>query len=121
MFTADQAKAFPPLNAKNPGKNEENRFSCGFCRRKRTKCTISGAKINTVYHSLWREKTPARVQRVGLEANKRLFPKNSKNIGEKYMKVVTNGGLWCILIVSLGEVYPFIIVIVVILTGFHIW
>ena len=37
------------------------------------------------------------------------------------MKVVTNGGLWCILIVSLGEVYPFIVLIVVILTGFHIW
>ncbi len=40
-------------------------------------------------------------------ANERLFSKNSKKIGKKYMKVVTNGGLWCILNVSLGEVYPY--------------
>jgi hypothetical protein len=56
---------------------------------------------------LWRTKTLVRSANGAKGANKRLFSKNSKKIGKKYMKVVTNGGMWCILIVSLGEVYPF--------------
>jgi hypothetical protein len=70
--------------------------------------TISGAATHTVYHNLWREKTPLEVRNGMIEANKRLFSKNSKKVGEKYMKVVTNGGMWCILTVCLGEVYPIV-------------
>lgn len=61
----------------------------------------------SVYHSLWSEKTPARAGTTQNEANKRLFSKNSKKIIKKYMKVVTNGVLWCILTVGLGKLYPY--------------
>ena len=106
MFTANQTKALPPLNAKNPTKTKKTACHAGFTGGLLTICTISGAKIDTVYHSLWRTETHAAAQTAPHRANKRLFSKISKKIGKKDMNVVTNGGMWCILIVSLGEVYP---------------
>lgn len=112
-------KRILPPDAKNPGKNEENRLFVRVLPVNMLVRTISGTKTDTVYHRLWREKTLPPVRKSRFEANKRLFSKNSKKVGKKYIKVVTNGGMWCILNVGLGEPYPEICEKIVLLMDYY--
>jgi len=88
-----------PPDAKNPGKNEENRLLL----------RVLPVGLDDKHH-IWHEskhsipqfvsrKNP-RDRRKKDERSKQTFIfKKFKKVGKKYMKVVTNGGMWCILTV----------------------
>jgi hypothetical protein len=107
MIAANILASERAVDRRTPLLHEENREKCGFQRAVFTICTISGAGTDRVYHSLCLSGTLARSTETVKHANKRLFSKNSKKTSKKYIKVVTNGGLWCILTMGLGKVYPF--------------